>query len=158
MILILLGLNIGGWLPRWRAIESIGSQAWRFIQPLGKRLLPVNSVTRALMMGMVWGWLPCGMVYSVLLLAAASGSPFSGACEALYELTEGVSISPMIPHYEGALLGTLPSMVTAGMAAGVLHRWLQRAAVKKTFAVIIILFGVCSPWLHTSMHHMPAPG
>ena len=88
------------------------------------------------MMGMVWGWLPCGLVYSVLLLAAASGSSAGGA---FTMLCFG--------------LGTLPSMITAGMAAGGLRRWLQRAAVKKSFAVIIILFGVMSPWLHMTLHN-----
>jgi sulfite exporter TauE/SafE len=135
VILIVLGLNIGGWLRRWSAIETIGLQAWRCIQPLGKRFIPVNSVPRALMMGMVWGWLPCGLVYSVLLWAAVSGGPVSGA---LTMLCFG--------------LGTLPSMITTGMTAGGLRNWLQRGTIKKTFAVIIILFGLASPWVHLTLH------
>lgn len=143
VVLVVLGLNIGGWLPRWSVIESIGVRAWRLIQPLGKRFIPVDSVPRALMMGMVWGWLPCGLVYSVLLWAALSGGPVSGA---LTMLCFG--------------LGTLPGMITAGMAAGRLRNWLHRAMIKKTFAVIIILFGLASPWLHFALHsgtgHAPA--
>jgi len=134
-VLVLLGLNIGGWLGRWLFIESLGVRAWRHIQPLGKRFLPVDTIPKALLMGMVWGWLPCGLVYSVLLWAAASGTSVSGA---------------LIMFCFG--LGTLPGMITAGLAADRLRNRLQRGAIKKIFAVIIILFGLVSPWLHLTMH------
>lgn len=134
-VLVILGLNVGGWFPRWRLIESFGARAWRYIQPLGKRFLPVDSPVKAVLMGMIWGWVPCGLVYSVLLWAAASGGPASGA---LIMLCFG--------------LGTLPGMVAAGLAAGGLRGRLQRAALKKGLAVLIILFGLASPWLHLASH------
>lgn len=137
-VLVVLGLNIGGWLQQWSVIESFGVRAWRYIQPLGKRLLPVDTIPKALMMGIVWGWLPCGLVYSVLLWATASGDYISGA---------------LIMFCFG--LGTLPGMITAGLAAGRLRNWLHLAVIKKTFAVIIILFGLASPWLHLAMHGGP---
>ena len=49
VVLVMLGLNIGGWLPRWPVIESLGVGAWRYIQPLGKRFLPVDTLPKALM-------------------------------------------------------------------------------------------------------------
>ena len=134
-VLVLLGLNIGGWLPRLPMLEQFGLRAWRVIQPLGKRFLPVDSFTRAFMIGVVWGWLPCGLVYSVLLLAAASGGPAAGA-------------SVMICFG----LGTLPALITTGMAAGLLQNRLRKPLIRKTFAVIIVFFGLASPLLHMPMH------
>jgi sulfite exporter TauE/SafE len=49
---------------------GIGRRLWPRLAPLGRRLLPVDSVPRALGFGMVWGWMPCGFVYTVLLIAA----------------------------------------------------------------------------------------
>ena len=71
----------------------------------------------------------------MLLWAAASGGSVSGA---------------LIMFSFG--LGTLPGMITAGLAAGQLRNWLHRVAIKRTFAVIIILFGLASPWLHLTLH------
>lgn len=133
-VLVLLGLNIGGWLPRLSLLERFGIKAWRVIQPLGKRFLPVDSFFRAVMIGMVWGWLPCGLVYSVLLWSAASGNPLYGG---FIMLSFG--------------LGTLPTLIATGMAAGMLQNWLRRSLIRKTFAVIIMLFGAASPWLHIPM-------
>jgi sulfite exporter TauE/SafE len=81
LIVVLIGLNMalgsrsrGPWL---RAPERWGAHVWRRIAPLASRL-PVQPALRALTLGMLWGWLPCGLVYSVLLVAAFSGSALAG--------------------------------------------------------------------------------
>ena len=75
LILVFLGLRIGNWLPVIPLSEKLGGHVWKMLQPLGKPFLPVDRFYKALIVGAVWGWLPCGLVYSVLLWSAATASP-----------------------------------------------------------------------------------
>jgi len=106
LVLVGIGLYIAGWFPRFTLIEGIGEPIWRFLEPLGRRLLPVRTLTRALLYGAVWGWLPCGLVYTMLISAPAQGGPAAGA---LYLAMFG--------------LGTLPVMLATGFFAGRLYRF-----------------------------------
>lgn len=70
----LLGRDLG-----LRHIERLGMRLWRAVQPLLQQLLPVRRTWQALVVGMLWGLLPCGLVYSALLLAVATGDALTGA-------------------------------------------------------------------------------
>ena len=77
-MLIALGLYLAG---IWRFVtvfERIGSVLWTRVQPLMKRWLPIHNLPGALVVGALWGWLPCGLVYSVLVTALASSSALTG--------------------------------------------------------------------------------
>ena len=130
LILILLGLHIGGWITAIKRIEGIGIRVWQVIRPIGAYFLPVDSMPKALLMGCIWGWLPCGMVYSVLLWSATSADPIAAT---LCMLSFGI--------------GTLPGMISAGLVSNSLRRLFARANIKKVFAIIIICFGIASPWI-----------
>lgn len=137
VMLVLLGLHIAGWLPVLKRIEGIGARLWQLLRPLGQYFLPLDSPLKALFMGCIWGWLPCGMVYSVLLWSATSADPVSGS---------------LVMFCFG--LGTLPSLIAAGLLGDVLQRLFVRANIRKVFALVIIAFGIVSPWLQFD-HHMP---
>jgi len=125
VILILMGLYLVGW---WRALaylERAGARLWRHIQPLGKGLLPVTSFPHALGLGVVWGWLPCGLVYTALAYAATAGSAGEGA---LLMAAFG--------------LGTAPAMVAGGVFSGTLKRVLQARPLRMAMAAMMIGFGV----------------
>lgn len=98
--------------------------------------MPLSSLPRAFLAGCLWGWLPCGLVYSTLLWAAAQGNA-------------GHALLLMLAFG----LGTCPLLLTTGMAAGQLQRWLQQQPVRWASGVLIILFGLWSllapyqPWL-----------
>jgi len=77
--LLILALYVAGVAPLVRAVESAGAVLWRHIQPLSGQFLPADTLPRAFGLGLVWGWLPCGMVYAVLLTAAATGDALHGA-------------------------------------------------------------------------------
>ncbi len=79
LMLVVLGLHVAGAAPVLGRIEAAGAWLWRGIAPWTRRLLPVTSLPRALGLGALWGWLPCGMVYAVLLTALALGSWWQGA-------------------------------------------------------------------------------
>ncbi|MFB6359500.1 MAG: sulfite exporter TauE/SafE family protein, partial [Thiohalorhabdaceae bacterium] len=106
-VMIAIGLYIGGWWPSLSRVERIGLPLWRRLEPLGQRLLPVRSLPAALGLGAVWGWLPCGMVYMVLIQALTAGSAASGAA---LMLAFGI--------------GTLPNLLAMGLFAAALGRWL----------------------------------
>jgi len=125
LIMILLGLYLGGWWQALRWLERLGAHAWRHIEPLGRRFIPVRHAGQALLLGMVWGWLPCGMVYSVLALALASGSGSEGG---------------IIMLAFGA--GTLPTMLAMGVAFSSLGRWVRSERVRKAAGILVILMGV----------------
>jgi len=135
VILVLIGLHLAGWLPKLRLIEASGVKLWQLIQPAGRHFFPVNSVNKALMIGMIWGWLPCALVYSVLLWSLASGSAWTGA---LLMFAFG--------------LGTMPGMMTAGLMGNRLLDVLKQKIFRTWAGAIIILFGVASPFLYTAPH------
>ena len=99
-LMILLGLYVAGWGRALVRLEAAGGGLWRRIEPLRRRCFPIDSTPRALAAGAVWGWVPCGLVYSMLALAFASGSALDGA---FVMLAFGV--------------GTLPNLLAAGLAA-----------------------------------------
>lgn len=107
-LVVLLGLHLAGVGRSVARLEHLGAGLWRRIAPVGKRFLPADTFPRALAVGAVWGWLPCGLVYSALALALLSGS---GGAGALTMLAFGA--------------GTVPNLVATGMAvrggAGVLR-------------------------------------
>ena len=125
LMLIALGLYLAGWWGAVRRIESIGKVLWQRIQPLTKGLFPVNTPTRALLLGMVWGWLPCGLVYSVLISALASAHAESGA---LIMLAFG--------------LGTLPNLLAIGLFWESIKSWVQSPRVRQTAGLLVAGFGV----------------
>lgn len=125
LMLIIIGLRIAGWTPGTGLLERAGLRLWRRLQPLAQPFLPVDSPSKALVVGAVWGWLPCGLVYSVLLWSATSADPVRGG---LYMLTFG--------------LGTLPGMVGAGWLAGRLPAALRRPLWRRAAGTCLLLLGL----------------
>ncbi|MDO8705779.1 MAG: sulfite exporter TauE/SafE family protein, partial [Sulfuricaulis sp.] len=123
--MVLLGLYLAGWWPGLTALERLGGKLWTQIEPYGRRFLPVDHPLKALALGLVWGWLPCGLVYSVLAWSLASGDALRGA-------------SLMLAFG----LGTLPMLLAMGAAA----RWLGNVArltwVRRVAGMLILIFGL----------------
>jgi len=126
-MLILMGLYLAQWFNGIAFTEKLGSKLWPFIQPLGKRFMPVNSVLDAICIGMVWGWLPCGLVYSALIWASLEAS-MSGAM--LIMLFFGV--------------GTLPAMLATGYFAQGLGKFIKQRWFRSSAGLMMITFGIYS--------------
>lgn len=124
IFLVLLGLYIGGWLMWIAHIERLGKGIWRFLSPLSKRVIPVNSVKKSFVLGLIWGWLPCGLVYSTLTWALASHSLLDGAA---------------IMFFFG--LGTLPALFTLSFGLLNVRMLLINATFKRTMAFMLVLYG-----------------
>lgn len=139
LLLIAMGLYLAGWWSGLTRIEALGRGLWRHIQPVASRLLPVSSLPRALLLGALWGWLPCGLVYSTLLWAASQGN--AGYSAALM-LAFGV--------------GTWPVLLATGLAAERVNALLRRRSVRVAGGVLVMLFGVWTmpgPHQHWLMGH-----
>ena len=96
---------------------------------LMKRLLPVRSPLGALGVGMLWGWLPCGLVYSASLTAMASGSAAGGATGML-----------------AFALGTLPNLLAMGAFAEGLRGWLTRLWVRRVAGMAVVAMALWQLW------------
>lgn len=78
-LIFAIGLQLLLGRPLLTRLEQAGSSFWRLLAPQMRRLLPPRDPMRAFGVGALWGWLPCGLVYSQLAVAAASGGPVAGA-------------------------------------------------------------------------------
>ncbi|PYC11280.1 sulfite exporter TauE/SafE family protein [Pseudomonas mosselii] len=139
LLLIAMGLYLAGWWSGLTRIEALGRGLWRHVQPLATRLLPVSSLPRALLLGALWGWLPCGLVYSTLLWAASQGDALHSAA---LMLAFGV--------------GTWPVLLATGLAAERVGRLLRKRGVRMAGGVLVILFGLWTlpgPHQHWLMGH-----
>ncbi|MBK4991482.1 sulfite exporter TauE/SafE family protein [Pseudomonas sp. S36] len=139
LLLIAMGLYLAGWWSGLTRVEALGRGLWRHIQPLATRLLPVSSVPRAMLLGALWGWLPCGLVYSTLLWAASQGNA-------------GYSAALMLAFG----LGTWPVLLATGLAAERVNALLRRRSVRMAGGVLVMLFGIWTlpgPHQHWLMGH-----
>ncbi len=128
--MIALGLYLTDW---WRGLvwfERAGGHLWKYLQPLGQKLLPVTSLPKALMLGLIWGWLPCGMVYAAVGWSLTSGSALQGAWLMF-----------------GFGLGTLPALLLAGASLQRLGNWTRNQTARRVAGSLVIMFGLYSGWM-----------
>ncbi|SMY31952.1 hypothetical protein PMAL9190_00281 [Photobacterium malacitanum] len=125
IMMVILGLYIGNWWSGLIYIERIGHFLWRYIAPISQLFLPLTSPLKAIPFGFLWGWLPCGLVYSTLTWAAVSGSA-----------TDGMVIMFAFG------LGTLPAMLAVGAIADKLKSLLKNSYFKRANALFIIIYGM----------------
>ena len=123
--MIALGLYLAGWWPGLSALERLGGKLWMRIEPFGRRFLPVDHPLKALAAGLVWGWLPCGLVYSALAWSMTTGSAAQGA---------------LLMFFFG--LGTLPMLLAIGTATGLFRRIVAHVWARRGAGILILLFGV----------------
>lgn len=125
LMLILVGLYLAGASAGLARIEAIGAPLWRRLQPLAARLLPARTLPQSLAAGLVWGWIPCGLVYGALAVAVLAGSPERGA---LAMAAFG--------------LGTLPNLLAAGLAAARLRALAARRGLRLAAGGVVLGFGL----------------
>ena len=125
LMLVALGLYLAGLWHGVLVLEKAGAVVWRRLQPLSRKMLPLRTLPQAFLLGLVWGWLPCGLVFSVLVVALAAGSVLQGGA---LMLAFG--------------LGTLPVMLAMGMLAVRLKTWMQQPWVRRACGLLVLGFGV----------------
>jgi len=134
IFLILLGLYIGRWYLLLNHLESLGKKIWRYVSPLSKRFIPIESPKQALFLGVSWGWLPCGLVYSTLTWSLASSSAFTGF---------------LIMLFFG--LGTLPALLSVSLGVVSINSIFNHQFVRKFVASLLVTYGVYSLIIATQL-------
>lgn len=129
LFMVAMGLYLAGWWAGLGRLERAGGVLWRRLEPYGRRLMPVRRPGQALALGMLWGWLPCGLVYSTLVWAVSSGGALQGAA---LMLAFG--------------LGTLPNLLLVGLAAGAVARLARDVRVRRAAGGAVLLFGLWTLW------------
>ena len=125
LFMIALGLYLAGLWNGIAKIESIGAVLWKRIQPLTQRFIPVKSFQQAVPLGFLWGWLPCGLVYTALIWTLSAGGAIEGA---LIMLAFG--------------LGTLPNLLAMGVIATQLSKWVRNPTVRLIAGMLVVFMGV----------------
>lgn len=124
-LVVMIGLYVAGLGGMVLRLEALGGALWRRIEPVRRRLFPIDSDAKALGAGAAWGWIPCGLVYGLLPLAAASGGPTQGA---------------LVMAAFG--MGTLPALILAGAALRGLTAFRRQPWVRRTAGLAIAALGI----------------
>lgn len=129
LMLVALGLYLMGVTRALAFSERFGQRLWRHVQPLSRRYLPARHIAQAFPLGLLWGWLPCGLVYSALITALTSGSALRGA---------GLMLA------FGA--GTLPNLLLAGLLAVRMRAYAAKPAVRLSAGLLVLAYGLWGLW------------
>lgn len=138
LMVIAMGFYVAGWWRGLAQLEKLGAYLWRYVQPLTRPLLPPKNIGAAVLLGGLWGFLPCGLVYSSLAWAAVSADVGRGA---LWMAAFG--------------LGTLPAMLATTHSGSYLRSWKQQPVLRRSAAALLIVAGIAAsvlPWQHSHMH------
>jgi len=136
VMMILLGFYISGWWMALAKLERLGSVIWKRIRPLTRPLMPVNTPWKAMALGALWGWLPCGLVYSGLAWSMTSGNLIDGA---------------LLMLFFG--LGTVPAMVGIGFFSSVLADFARSKTTRSVAGILMIVYGGWTIWGNVSIDH-----
>jgi len=125
LVMLMTGLYIAGWTRGLAPLERVGQYFWQKISPWATRLLPVKNAQQAAVLGALWGWIPCGLVYAMLVVALASGNAVSGAAIML-----------------GFGLGTLPAMTAAGILSAQMKSWLRNRRLRVIAGIAVMVMAL----------------
>lgn len=120
--LVLLAAYVAGFTPLVSGVERAGAVVWRRVGSLAGRFLPASTPGRAFGLGLVFGWMPCGMVYMVMIAALATADPLRGALVmaafGLGTLPNVLAISVWFKHFT-LMKGRLARALVAAVIAAV---------------------------------------
>jgi sulfite exporter TauE/SafE len=125
LFMLLLGLYISGWWSLLSRLETMGGRIWKRIEPLARKFIPIKTLPSAYLVGLVWGWLPCGLVYTGLIYSATAGGVLQGG---------------LLMLFFG--LGTLPAMLLMGAAGQQLQTLLQKIWLRQLAGLMVILMAI----------------
>lgn len=141
ILLIGMGLSIADWWRGMSILERAGAKLWRPVQTLSSKLFPVNHWFQGYLLGLCWGLMPCGLIYSALAWSATA---------------QDAARSGLLMFAFG--LGTLPAMLSTSFGAAGVQALLRRRGLKILIAVFLIVSGVWSlmmTWNHGSHLNRP---
>lgn len=134
-VLVLIGLAMLG-LPLFNQLEKFGMRFWQSLSPIRKKVFPIDSFSKALFAGLLWGFLPCGLVYGALMMAIAGNNIATGAA---------------LMFVFG--LGTMPMLIATQKTVGMLQSSIKSFRLRQINGVIMMLSGLAVIFIPMMMHH-----
>ena len=134
-VLVLIGLAMLG-LPLFNQLEKVGMRFWQSLAPIRKKVFPIDSFGKALFAGLLWGFLPCGLVYGALMMAIAGNNIATGAA---------------LMFVFG--LGTMPMLIATQKTVGMLQSSIKHFRLRQINGVIMMLSGLAVIFIPMMMHH-----
>ena len=138
VLMLGIGLYLAGWFPAFSKIEHLGKPIWKKLEPISQKLIPVKSPSHAYVFGLVWGWLPCGLVYTALIWSATAGTAQDGA---LLMLAFGA--------------GTLPTVMITGILTGWFVRLSRSAYIRPIVGITVISMALITAYF--ALQHIGVP-
>ncbi len=136
LVLVFVGVTMLG-APFLSKLERLGMRFWQYLSPIRQKVFPLNTFPRALAAGLLWGYLPCGLVYGALLIAVVAHDPLSGAA---------------LMFVFG--LGTVPMLVATHETVGWLRNQIGRLRLRQLNGAIMILSGLAVVFIPIAMKSM----
>ncbi|MCM2681192.1 sulfite exporter TauE/SafE family protein [Echinimonas agarilytica] len=124
-MLLAMGLYVGGWWFGLKKVERLAVPLWRRLKPIQQRFIPFQNAYQALIVGFIWGWLPCGLVYSALITSATAADPW---------------LSAMSMMAFGA--GTIPAVWGIGIAGASIHSLLRHAVFRMLSGCLLVIYAL----------------
>ena len=134
-VLVLIGLSMLG-LPLFNQLEKVGMRFWQSLAPIRKKVFPIDSFGKALFAGLLWGFLPCGLVYGALMMAIAGNN-----------ITTGAALMFVFG------LGTMPMLIATQKTVGMLQSNIKHFRLRQINGVIMLLSGLAVIFIPMMMHH-----
>lgn len=142
LLLLSIALSVLGWWSPGKKLEQAGSVIWAKVQPAARLLLPANNLPRAYALGLIWGFLPCGLIYSTLAWALTTASAMQAAL--------------MMFCFS---LGTMPALLGIGHIAGDMKRHMRRPAIRYSLALFLVVLALVPFYMHGQhAKHKADPG
>ena len=136
LVLVFVGVTMLG-APFLAKLERVGMRFWQFLSPLRQKVFPLNTFPRALAAGLLWGFLPCGLVYGALLIAVVAHNPLGGA---------------VLMFVFG--LGTVPMLVATHETVGWLRKNIGRMRLRQINGAIMVISGLAVAFVPMAMSSM----
>ena len=138
ILMLGIGLYLAGWFPAFVKIEHLGKPIWKKLEPISQKLIPVKNPIHAYLFGLIWGWLPCGLVYTALIWSSTAGTAQDGA---LLMLAFGA--------------GTLPTVMITGILTGWFVRLSRTAYIRPLVGLAVIIMALVTGYL--ALQHFGVP-
>jgi sulfite exporter TauE/SafE len=130
ILLIGMGLSVANWWQGIHVLEKAGAKIWAPVQNFSSRFLPIKNPAQGLALGLCWGLMPCGLIYSALAWSATAQSA-----------TAAASLMFLFG------LGTLPAMLAVSLGADKLQGFLRQRGLKLFIALMLIASGIWTLYL-----------
>lgn len=127
LVLLAIGFSMTGWVPLFGWASRLAGPLWAQVTRIAGLLKPGRNPLQAAAFGMIWGWLPCGMVYAALIYALWAG-------DFLHGMTVMIAFG----------IGTLPALLLTALAAHRLMHFHSLPWARPVLGLLIMATAVLS--------------